>query len=109
MDSILFSLVLTSSLHQRALYEKQLVQSIREHLKANNLILLRLANQRNVVYLGNIEDFKEKANEYMTKTDVFELCEIIDETNLQKTHEYLNQMIKSINSKLETIFQNKKI
>jgi len=55
-----------------------------------------------------MQDFKEKANEYMTKTDVFELCEIIYETNLQKTYEYLNQMIKSINSELETIFQNKK-
>ncbi len=109
MDSILFSLVLPSSLHQRVLYEKQLVQSIRENLKANNLILRRLANQRNVFYLGNMQDFNEKANEYMTKTDVLELCEIIDETNLQKTHEYLNQVIKSINSELETIFQNKKI
>jgi len=104
-----FSLVLPSSLYQRALYEKQLVQSIREHLKANHLILRRLANQRNVFYLGNMKDFQEKANEYMTKTDIFEFCEAIDETNLHKTHEYLNQMIKSLNAEVETIFQNKKI
>jgi len=104
-----FSISLPSSIYQRALYEKQLIQSIREHLKTNNLILRRLANQRNVFYLGNMEDFKAKANEYMTKTNAFELCQIIDETNLQATREYLNSTIRSINSELEAIFHNTKV
>ncbi len=105
----MFSISLPSSLHQRSLYEKQLVESIREHLKTKNLILRRLANQTNVFYLGNMETFKEKANEYMTKTDAFEVCKIIDETNLQETREYLNTTTKSINSELENIFHNTKI
>ena len=104
----IFSISLPSSIQQRALYEKRLVQSIRQYLKANNLILRRTADQKNVFYLGNKDDFQGKANEYMTTTDAFEVNQIIDETDLQQTDAYFNKIIKSINSEIETIFNNNK-
>jgi hypothetical protein len=106
-----FSISLPLAIQQRALYEKQLIESIREHLKANDLILRRTADQTNVFYLGYMKDFQEKINEFMNKTDTaaaFEISEIIDNNNLRQTHEYLTQRIKSMNSELDRIFTNKK-
>jgi hypothetical protein len=105
-----FSISLPLAIQQRALYEKQLVESIREHLKANDLILRRTADQTNVFYLGYMKDFQEKINEFMNKTDIaaFEISEIIDNNNLRQTHEYLTQRIKSMNSELDRILTNKK-
>jgi hypothetical protein len=102
-----FSISLPISLYQRALYEQQVVDSIRKHLKVNNLILRRLADQTNVFYLGNRKDFDEKANEFMTTTDVFEVDQIVDNNNLQQTKEYLSKMIKLMNSEMDKIFSNK--
>ena len=104
----MFSTPIPPSLQQRALREKQLVQSIHEQLKAKKLILRRLANQTNVFYLGNREDFQVKANDYMMKTDAFEFCETIDQANLRLTREYLNKIIKSLNSDVEDMFHKKK-
>ncbi|CAF2924731.1 unnamed protein product [Rotaria sp. Silwood2] len=103
----IFSISLPNSLRERALCEKQLVQSIREHLKAYDLILRRTADQRNVFYLANKNEFEEKTNEYMTKTDIFELCHSIDEKNLQVTRDYLTTKMKSMNEQLQTIFCGK--
>ena len=55
-----FSGLLPLSIQQRALYEKQLVQSVRKHLKANNLILRRTADNQNTFHPGNMKDFEEK-------------------------------------------------
>ena len=105
----IFFLTLPSSLYQRALYEKQLVDSIRQHLKVNHLILRRTADQRNVFYLGNQKEFDQKANEFMMKAvDIFEMTEIVDPNNLQQTYENLNKMIRSMNSHMEKIFQHRK-
>ncbi|CAF3228087.1 unnamed protein product [Rotaria sp. Silwood2] len=104
----IFSISLPTSLRERALYEKQLVQSIREHLKANDLILRRTADQRNVFYLANKTEFEEKSNEYMIKMDTFKLCHIIDKENLQGTRDYLTTKMKSMNEQLQTIFSDKK-
>ncbi|CAF1307631.1 unnamed protein product, partial [Rotaria sordida] len=98
-----FSLPLPLSLYQRVLHEKQLVESIREHLQMNNLILRRTADETNVFYLENQKDFDEKANEFMTKTDAFEVTEIIDDNNLPQTHEYLTKIIKSMNIEKNTL------
>ena len=104
-----FSKPLSSLIYQRALYKKQLVESIQRHLNCRNLILRRLANQTNVFYLGNRDDFHTKADEFMNKTDIFEWCQSIDEDNLRTTIEYLKTTINSLNSRIETIFQNQKI
>jgi hypothetical protein len=103
-----FSIPLPSSIQQRAVYEKRLVQSIRQHLKANNLILRRTADEKNVFYLGDKNGFEEKANEYMMTTDAFEVSEIIDETNRQQIDVYFNKLVTSMNSKIERILENHK-
>ncbi|CAF1346300.1 unnamed protein product [Rotaria sordida] len=102
-----FSISLPQSFRERAIYEKQLVQSIREEFKRYDLILRRTADQRNVFYLGSRNEFEEKINEYMKTTDIFELCENIDEQNLQATRNNLITKMKSMNERLEMIFSGK--
>ena len=65
----LFSMSIPTHIRQRALYEKKLIQSIQQSLKINNLILRRTADNMNTFYLGNVEDFQAKANDYLLKTD----------------------------------------
>ena len=103
-----FSVLIPLSIQQRALYEKQLVQSVRKHLKANNLILRRTVDNQNTFYMGNMKDFEDKADEYLTKTDAFEVNETINEKNHKKTHEYLTKIVKKMNSELDNIFTNKR-
>ncbi|CAF1385303.1 unnamed protein product [Adineta steineri] len=69
----LFSIILPSSLRQRALFEMKLVQTIRSLLKQNKLILRRTSDNMNTFYVGNREDFEKKSNDYLTKTDIYEI------------------------------------
>ncbi|CAF1505365.1 unnamed protein product, partial [Adineta steineri] len=104
----MFSTSLTSTIRQRAKYEKELVQSIRIYLKENNLILRRTTDQRNNFYLGNRKDFEDKANQYTMDTYDFEYCQDVDETNLRQTYKYLNEIVRSINSDIKKMFDSKK-
>ncbi|CAF4210878.1 unnamed protein product, partial [Adineta steineri] len=104
----MFSTSLTSTIRQRAKYEKELVQSIRIYLKENNLILRRTTDQRNNFYLGNRKDFEDKANQYIMDTYDFEYCQDVDETNLRQTYKYLNEIVRSINSDIKKMFDSKK-
>ena len=54
-----------------------------------------------------MKDFEDKADEYLTKTDAFEVSEMINETNHKQTHEYLTEIVKKMNSELDNIFTNK--
>lgn len=105
---LLFSRSLPSLLYQRALYEHNLIDSIRKQLQVNRLILRRTADQRNVFYLGNRDDFENKANTYMNTTDIFEVCEDVDDKNLKATRNYLRTKIKAFNDILNVIFHDKK-
>ncbi|CAF4217810.1 unnamed protein product, partial [Adineta steineri] len=102
----MFSTSLTSTIRERAKYENELVQSIRIYLKENNLILRRTTDQRNNFYLGNRKDFEDKANEYIMKTDDFEYCQDVNETNLRPTYKYLNdiELIENQFKKLQIDF-----
>ncbi|CAF1602325.1 unnamed protein product [Rotaria magnacalcarata] len=106
--TLTFSRSLSSVMYQRAIYERNLVDTIRAHLKSNGLILRRTADQRNVFYLGNRNDFEDKTNEYMKKTDIFEICDDINNENLQVTRHYLVKKIKAFNDELNIIFHDKK-
>ncbi|CAF1657168.1 unnamed protein product, partial [Didymodactylos carnosus] len=64
----LFSSPLPSSMETRALAEKQLVRSIRNNLKMNNLIVRRTADQQNIFYLGNAVEFEKRIHEYWATT-----------------------------------------
>ncbi|CAF3972408.1 unnamed protein product [Rotaria sordida] len=104
----LFAISIPKPLHQRALYEKQLIESIRQELQEYDLILRRIANQQNVFYLLHRPVFEQQTNEYMTKSDMFSVCENIDENNLQATRHYLTRRINLMNEKLRSIFHHDK-
>ncbi|CAF1299779.1 unnamed protein product [Rotaria sordida] len=82
LDHININEPISSNLYQRALYEKNLIQSIQCSLKKNNLILRRTANNMNTFYMGNIQDFETKADKYLTRSDDYKvLIDINDENN----------------------------
>ncbi|CAM4946829.1 unnamed protein product [Rotaria socialis] len=103
-----FSLPLPIGLYQRALYEHNLIQTIQEQLKHYDLILRRTADQRNVFYLDDRSHFEQKSHEYMEKTNIFQLCELIDKQNIQSQQEYLTKTINSLNQDLEMIVGDRK-
>ncbi|CAF4377333.1 unnamed protein product, partial [Rotaria sp. Silwood2] len=101
-----FTLSLPDSLFQRGFYEQKLVESIQNHLKQYDLILRRTANKKNVFYLDTRLDFEEKINTYMATTEMFELCEVIDQsTNL---NDYLERMINNFNENIELYLDDRK-
>jgi len=103
-----FAIQLPDKFYQRAIYESQLVNTIREHCQTNRFILKRLANQTNVFYLGNTIDYEQKVNEYLSEMNVFEMCEVVNETQLEQTYEYLKKIIRIINDQIEDILKKKK-
>ena len=103
-----FSVTLPNKFYQRAVYENQLVNSIRTHCQVNKLILKRLANNSNIFYLGHSVDFQDKVNDYLIRMNVFEMCELIDDKQLQSTHDYLNQIIATTNEHISDILEKKK-
>ncbi|CAF3934742.1 unnamed protein product [Rotaria sordida] len=105
-----FTKPIPSNLYQRALYEKNLIQSIQYSLKKNNLILRRTANNMNTFYLGNIADFEKKADRYLTRSEDYEvLMDINDETNEKTLDLSIKEMIDSMNSLLEQLKTHKAI
>ena len=106
----LFSLPIASNLQQRALYEKYLIQSIRHSLKKNNLILRRTADNKNTFYLGNLQEFETKANDYLLKSDAYKVLLNIDKENDgQPWQAELKQMEESMNLLLESLKNHKAI
>ncbi|CAF1049326.1 unnamed protein product [Rotaria sordida] len=103
------SSLLPSRLYQRrALYEKQMIDSIRKHLQKYDLILKRVANQQqNVFCLLHRPIFEEKIHNYMSETDMFIVCEDIDDNNLQATRHNLTLAIERMNIRLRSIFYHK--
>lgn len=95
-------------IRQRAIYEKHLIESIDEQLKKYDLILRRTADQRNVFYLCNRQEFHEQTCEYMNYTDDFEHVCNIDENNLEETRTLLARKVRSLNENFDEIFQDKK-
>ncbi|CAF4971398.1 unnamed protein product, partial [Rotaria magnacalcarata] len=103
-----FSIPLPSGLYQRAVYEHNLIQTIQEQLKHYDLILRRTADQRNVFYLDDRSYFEQKSHEYMEKTNIFQLCEIIYKQNTQSQQDYLTKTINSLNQDFEMIVGDRK-
>ncbi|CAF3104674.1 unnamed protein product [Rotaria sp. Silwood2] len=106
----IFSKPIPFNLYERAIYEKNLIQSIQYSLKKNNLILRRTADNMNTFYVGNIQDFETKADKYLTKSDDYKvLININDENNEKPLDGALKEMIDSMNSLLEKLKTHKAI
>ncbi|CAF4324694.1 unnamed protein product, partial [Rotaria sordida] len=106
----LFFKPIPSNLFQRALYEKNLIQSIQYSLKKNNLILRRTANNMNTFYVGNVAEFETKADRYLTRSEDYEvLININNKTNEKTLDISIKEMIDSMNSLLEKLKTHKAI
>ncbi|CAF1397384.1 unnamed protein product, partial [Rotaria sordida] len=98
---------LPTMLEHRALYEKQIIQSIRYHLNKDRLILRRTADDKNTYYLGRLDELQQKSNEYIENSNSYEFIGIINENNTEE--KYLKEVIQSIDTGLEKLYQRKLI
>ena len=72
----LYSKPLSKNLLRRAQREYKIVQSIQHLLRQRPDIVIRRTDKSKVFYIGKLDDFTRKAEEYMLKTQAYE--EIID-------------------------------
>ncbi|CAF5033240.1 unnamed protein product, partial [Rotaria socialis] len=89
--------IISKAMLERAYYEQQLIDKIRNDIKSFNLILRRTADRRNVFYLGDRILFEKLCHEFMLETDRFEFEMEINNDNVQETQYYLQGKIKSMN------------
>ena len=97
-----------SVLEERALYENQLIQTIRYHLKNEKRLLRRTADDMNTYYLGRLDDFHQKSNDFVDNSKCYELIGTIGETHTEQQQK-LQEIIRSINSELQKLYQTKVI
>jgi hypothetical protein len=106
----LYSIPISQDIYQRALYEKKLIQSTQYSLQKHNLILRRTADQKNMFYLSNMNDFINVSNQYMENNidTYYILINISNEMNQQAIQEQLNKRYLSMNSEIEKWFNEKR-
>ncbi|CAF3676623.1 unnamed protein product [Rotaria sordida] len=103
---ILFSTLIPTCIHQRAFYEQQLIQSIQQSLKTNQLILRRTADHKNLFYLTDKTKFEEKCHQFMSKhNDDFELIDTLTDQNQADICSKLADNIYKMNRKLENFLK----
>ena len=79
-------------------------------MKKNNLILRRTADNKNTFYLGNLQEFETKANDYLLKSDAYKVLLNKDKENDdQPWQAELKQMEESMNLLLESLKNHKAI
>ncbi|CAF1317143.1 unnamed protein product [Adineta steineri] len=105
----IFSIPLPDDIYQRAIYESKLIQTIYQSLKKNNLILRRTADQNNLFYLGNKNDFINLSNQYMeNNTDYYRILYDINQMTVEEIQEQLKIKYQLINCELEKLFNKNK-
>lgn len=110
----LFSMPLPSYLQQRALYERQLIHSIRSCLTANDLILQRTADHMNTFCVMHRQDFERRIARYLAMSEDYKciLNPTENQSNPSTTKNYQNDlkdMIESMNLLLESLKNHKSI
>ena len=98
----LFMISIPSTLRHRAIYEKELVQSIRHSLMKNSLVLRRTADQMNTFYVGDASIFEGKADDFLNTTDAYKALLTVEGDGNE-----FNEMIDSINSALSILKRRK--
>ena len=107
-----FSNPIPTDLSERTSMETMVMQSIRRQLQQPkaNLILRRMADDRNVFYLGNRQEFDEKAKVFMAKTDIYDFQVFIDEKRYgMEWQNEVHDMLESMNYILRRIHEKKGI
>ncbi|CAF1392968.1 unnamed protein product [Adineta steineri] len=104
-----YSIPLPDDIYQRAMYENQLIHMIHQSLKKSNVILRRTADQNNLFYLGNKNEFINLSNQYMeNNTDDYKILFDMNQMNVEKIQEQLKKKYALINCELEKLFNKKK-
>jgi hypothetical protein len=96
-----------TKLQERALYEKQLIKSIRNDIRRQGLILRRTADDNNTYYLGQRSLFNFKVNQYIQTANCFELIGKIDTEHTEQDH--LKQILLSMDKTLNDLLKRKLI
>ena len=104
----LFSSPLPPNIRQRAVYEKNLIQSIQHSLEKNNLLLRRTADQKNVFYVAHQNDFETHSNTYMNQADEYKILCTFDDHNQGDIQRMLEKKVETINEVLEHLFKEKR-
>ncbi|CAF4518424.1 unnamed protein product, partial [Rotaria sp. Silwood1] len=94
-------------LEHRALYEKQIIQSIRYSLNKDQLLLRRTADDKNTYYLGQLDEFQEKSNEYIENSNSYEFIAIIDENHTEE--QQLKKIMQALDVEFDKLYQRKLI
>lgn len=87
------------SIRERAFYEHSLIKSIQQVMKQQNVVLRRTAQGQNQFYLLNKTVFEQKCQEFMSK----------HHSDFELIGDVINEEIARINTKIETLFQQKHI
>jgi hypothetical protein len=77
-----FSIPLPASIDMRAVYENNIVRSIRRQLQNEQWILRRTADGNNVFYLGRTNEFEAQANDYLQTSTSYEKIDAYDEKSI---------------------------
>jgi len=94
------------AIQQRALHEKQLLQSIQLQLKQDHLILRRTADNCNVFYLSHRDDFNRLAQDHMETSASYEMIGSIDSsTDLNSEQQHLTRILQSMDAILQQLVQ----
>ncbi|CAF3347698.1 unnamed protein product [Rotaria sp. Silwood2] len=94
-------------LEHHALYEKQIIQSIKYQLNKDHLILRRTADDKTTYYLGHLDEFQQKSNEYIENSNSFEFIAIINENHTEQ--QQLKEVIQSLDVEFDKLYQRKLI
>ncbi|CAF1624904.1 unnamed protein product [Rotaria magnacalcarata] len=102
-----FDQSIPSTLEERILYEKQLIKSIRYQLNKDQLILRRTVDNYNTYYLGSLNEFQKKSDDFVQHSISYEFIGMLDCINTEQ--QQLDEIIDSINSQFETLHQKRLI
>ncbi|CAF1432463.1 unnamed protein product, partial [Rotaria sordida] len=84
-----------------------IIQSIRYHLNKDRLILRRTVDDKNTYYLGQLDEFQQKSNDYIENSSSYKFIAIIDENNTEE--QQLKKVIQSFDIELDKLYQRKLI
>lgn len=101
-----FTVAIEKPIKRRILYEQMLVESIRQELlNESNIIIRRVANNRNMFYMGNRDEFEAKSKEFMNTGGRFYLCHSLENNDAKTIIDYVETMVKSYDRQLEDIIR----
>ncbi|CAF4938723.1 unnamed protein product, partial [Rotaria socialis] len=88
--------------HERILNEKYLLQSIQYQLEHESLILRRTADNQNTYYLGQLNEFEQKSNDYIATSPCYLFVDTINKQRTKQDH--LKEILQFIDIQLQIFY-----